>query len=372
MLQPRTIIFPRLLIFSKNHNYHFSITLSEACGHSSFLLVAISYAVDDFLQLRMIAVAGSAVMLCFTYFHPYGRVLWLPLKWNALFIAINSYRIGKVLLDQYFAETRLSPEILKMRDSHFYSMDPIDFYKLVRIGSFEHFRPGDHLMEQDMPNECVRLVMDGELHVVRDNQVTYRVVEGNFLSEKGLHAGLLLPGSVESCASIVAITKGKTLTWNRTELMDLLKREQGLLRALKTTLTWDIVRKLKGQRLLLREGAVDNPDQWTQRRTEQSQHRYAIILREMLQDPQYLKKRKQELQKYRLIHHIDDEDHELALLTNGWTVEDFERGCQEKKPGNDSRRKTSEKHQKGEEESSSSTEHDFKWHLHDMYMRIFG
>ena len=59
-----------------------SFTISELCGHGSFILVAIAYAVDDFLLLRMIAVAGSTSMLVFTYFHPHGRIQWLPFKWN--------------------------------------------------------------------------------------------------------------------------------------------------------------------------------------------------------------------------------------------------------------------------------------------------
>jgi hypothetical protein len=47
---------------------HYSITGSEVLGHASFLLVALSYAVDDFLLLRCIAVAGSTAMLFFTYY----------------------------------------------------------------------------------------------------------------------------------------------------------------------------------------------------------------------------------------------------------------------------------------------------------------
>ena len=47
---------------------HYTITIAEVLGHSSFLLVAISYAVDDFLMLRCIAVAGSTAMLFFTYY----------------------------------------------------------------------------------------------------------------------------------------------------------------------------------------------------------------------------------------------------------------------------------------------------------------
>lgn len=240
---------------------------------------------------------------------------------------------------------------------HFYVLEPADFARLVRIGRVERFEEGEELCAQGELNKYIRLVIDGTYNVKRDGQVTYRVEEGNFLSETGLHAGLLLPGKVESCCTIVAAEAGHTLCWERNELMDLLHRERGLRRALKAALSWDIVRKLKGQRLLLASGHVEDPDQWTQRRTAQSQHRYAAILKNMLEHPQYLKQRKMELEKYRVIHHIGDEKHKLALARNGWTMVDFERG-----------------HKDGEEPHVQEDEikHDFQWVAHDIYMRIFG
>ena len=350
MLQPRTVPVPRWI-----SPQYYTTTLSELCGHGSFILVAMSYAVDDFLHLRIIAVAGSAVMLCFTYFHPHGRVLWLPFKWNALFIAINSYRIGKVMLDRYYAE-KLSPDMIQVRDQHFFILDPPDFARLVRIGKVEVFKKGDCLVKQGEQHQYIRLVIDGEFNVYRDGNLTYKVEEGNFISEVGLHAGLLLPGKVESCCSIVAAKPGRTLCWERDELMALLRREKQLRRALKAALSWDIIRKLKSQRKLLQNSDIADAAQWTQTRTEQNQHRYAAILQNMLAHPKYLKQRMEELEKYRLIHQIDDEQHKRALERNGWSVEDFERGFKE-----------------GEEKvDEEDFQHDFKWLLKDLYFRVFG
>lgn len=352
MLQPRTISVPRYI-----SPRYYTVTVSEMCGHASFILVAISYAVDNFLELRIIAVAGSAVMLCFTYFHPHGRVLWLPFRWNALFIAINSYRIGKVMMDRYFAE-QLSPEFLKIRDAHFYVLDPPDFAQLVRLGKLETYEPGDLVVAQGEMNSYIRLVIEGEFDILRDGQLTYMVEEGNFLSETGLHAGLLLPGRVESCCSVVASKTGsRVLSWERNQLMDLLHRETQLRRALKAVSSWDIVRKLKSQRYLLSSGKIPDPENWTVRRTNQSQHRYAAILQNMLYHPKYLKERKAELEKYRLIHHIDDVDHQVALARNGWTVEDFERGYKEGEE---------------EEEDDDDEKRGLERIVRDVYVRIFG
>ena len=59
----RTIAIPRWVTPG-----HQTMSISEVFGHSSFVLVALSYAVDDFLMLRCIAVVGSTAMLVFTYF----------------------------------------------------------------------------------------------------------------------------------------------------------------------------------------------------------------------------------------------------------------------------------------------------------------
>ena len=185
-------------------------------------------------------------------------------------------------------------------------------------------------------NRYIRLIIDGEIEILRDGVLTYSLDEGNFISESGLHAGLLLPGSVESNCSIIAkreeypndksVGKVKVLRWDRTELMDLLNNNKGLRRSLKVTLSWDIIRKLKGQRQLLIEHKVDDPELWTQKRNEQNEVRYAAILQNMLQHPDYFKKSRWVLDKYRIIHNIDDEHHCWALKKCGWTLEEYEAG----------------------------------------------
>jgi CRP-like cAMP-binding protein len=322
--QPRTVPVPRWI-----SPRHYTMTYADCFGHSSFLLVAISYSVDDFLQLRIIATAGSAAMLFFTYFHPHGRVLWLPFKWNLLFIAINSYRVGRIYLDRYFA-SNIAPEYKRIHDSHFYVMDPVDFARLVRLGTAETFQKGEKLVIQGEDNKYVRLVISGELNIMRDDNVTYQLHEGNFVSEAGLHAGLLLRGRVESCCTIMANADDTVvLRWNRTKLMHLLDIDQSIRRSLKAILSWDIVSKLKSQRVILSSGLIQDPEGWTKLRREQGFHRYAAILHNMLQHPQYLKKRKEELQKYRQIHFIDDGHHEEALKEVGWTLAEFKAGSKE-------------------------------------------
>ena len=267
---------------------HYTVTFSECFGHSSFILVAASYATDDFITLRSIAVIGSTAMLAFTYFHPHGQVLWLPFKWNILFIAINSYRLGIIMYQQYLADM-MPEEMKRIREEHFYVVEPIGWSKLIRSGREETYQPGALIVQQGDMNPYIRLVLEGELEVMRDGQVTYQLDEGHFVSESGLHAGIMLRGAVESCAAVVAKRDSRTpvrvVRWDRTELMDLLEKEKSIRSSLKAALSWDIIRKLKGQRLMLANGQVDDPSLWALKRKEQGSDRYAAILANMLNHP---------------------------------------------------------------------------------------
>jgi CRP-like cAMP-binding protein len=324
--QPRALPIPRWISPERS-----TISYSEIFGHASFVLVAVSYAVDDFIQLRLLAIAGSTAMLVFTYFHPHGKVLWLPFRWNVLFIGLNSWRVAKVHWDRYWSNHLMAEtKCRSVYDHHFYVMEKTDFARMVRLGTLETYKKGDVVVWQGQDNRYVRLVLNGDLQVDRDGQVTYTLHEGQFISESGLHAGLGLRGSVESCCTVTAESDDvEVLCWDRTELMRLLELNKSIERALKAVMSWDIVSKLKSQRALLASGRIDNVEFWTQKRREQTLSRYTAILHNMLAHPDYLNKRKEQLAKYRDIHHIEMSEHVSALKDMNWTVAEFEAGVKE-------------------------------------------
>jgi hypothetical protein len=323
--EPRLLPVPRWI-----SPRHITYKVSEVFGHCSFFLVAISYAVDDFLHLRILAIAGSSAMLVFTYFHPHGRILWLPFQWNIVFVLLNTWRVAKVYIDRIRSK-QLSIGLSNIYDHHFYVMEKADFARLVRLGTKEKFNKGDTVVHQDHDNRFVRLVVSGDLIVDRDGQTTYLVHEGQFISEMGLHAGLGLRGTVTSCCSVKAASdEGVELVrWDRTELMHLLELHKSIERTLKAVMSWDIVSKLKSQRVLLASGHIDDAEHWTIKRREQGSARYKAILRNMLVHPDYLNARKDQLTKYREIHQISYEDHVTALHDIGWSDDEFESGIKE-------------------------------------------
>jgi hypothetical protein len=138
--------------------------------------------------------------------------------------------------------------------------------------------------------------------------------------------------------------------------MHLMEINMNVQRALKAVMSWDIVSKLKSQRSLLASGIIADPEEWTQKRREQTVHRYKGILKNLLTHPDYLNDRKEELVKYRDIHHIDGSQHEEALKDMGWTLAEFEAGRKEGQVDED----LVEMEQLG-----------WKWHAKSIYLRLF-
>ena len=249
---------------------------------------------------------------------------------------------------------------MDLRENFLFIMNLVDYYKLITLGTIKDVKKGDLIVAQGEKNRYVRVLLKGELKVLRDGKLNYVLEEANFVSESGLHAGLLIPGNIESCCTIVADTDARFLVWDRTKLIELLERDDSVRRSLQAAISWDVVRKLKFQRTLISRGLIDDPEEWTQRRNAQTQHRYAGILHNLLLHPSLLDDRKRELEKYRMIHHIDDEMHAKALQSCGWTVEEFEAGTRKGGPLGE------------EDDDDDYFHHDWKWYVRDVYYRVFG
>ena len=102
-------------------------------GHAAYVATGAAYIVSDVLWLRVLATAGNMFTITFSYFHPVGQVLWLPLEWSLLYVCINAIYIVRILRDRIIF---LSPLEHRIYTEHFAdAMQKADFRKLVRCGS---------------------------------------------------------------------------------------------------------------------------------------------------------------------------------------------------------------------------------------------
>jgi hypothetical protein len=80
-----------------NNDMNLSYKLSNVAGHGAFVFLAVSYLDSDFLQLRLYAMSGISLSIIFQYYR--DKPLWIPIRWNAVFLLINVVMIALLLRD---------------------------------------------------------------------------------------------------------------------------------------------------------------------------------------------------------------------------------------------------------------------------------
>jgi hypothetical protein len=94
-------------------------TLSNICGHTSFLLLGTSYLTTDILSLRCLAMSGMSLSIIFQFYRPVP--LTIPIRWNLLFLAINSVMVAALLKERMEA-SQMSPQMQDLYDKEFKKM----------------------------------------------------------------------------------------------------------------------------------------------------------------------------------------------------------------------------------------------------------
>ena len=122
-------------------------------------------------------------------FHPVGRTLWLPIRWNIFYITINTFQIAKLLSERFVS---LEPEERAMYKAHFSNaLEEPEFKSLVRLGKWETTTRREAVIKKDVPNSrlivvtddsrpLIALADDGAAHLVQYDRA-YVFGEASFL-----------------------------------------------------------------------------------------------------------------------------------------------------------------------------------------------
>ena len=159
-------------------------SLSNLFGHASFLLLGYSYLTSDLLTLRALAVGGLSAAMVFQFFRP--APLWLPIQWNALFVAINVFWVAKLYYDENFADAYATDEERGLYARHFSHMPLGEFRQLLKIGKWRDIAPGTELTTEGKVNEHVFALVDGEVEVVIGGKRVNSIQAPSFVGEMSL------------------------------------------------------------------------------------------------------------------------------------------------------------------------------------------
>jgi hypothetical protein len=209
----------------------------EAVGHFSFAIGAISYWVRDEIWLRGLLIVSFLTGIAYNALPPVGP-LWLVLFWLAVYAAINSWRIATGLRERH--GVRLGETEAELRETAFPEFTPVEFAKLMRIGSWREAQPGQVLTTQGAVVAEVIVVQSGELAVEIDGRHAANLKDGAIVGEMSFIAGK------PATATVRAVAPTRYVAWPQPALRALLARNPAMLSAMRSVFSAELTRKLVG------------------------------------------------------------------------------------------------------------------------------
>jgi Popeye protein conserved region len=203
--------------------------------HFANVLLLISYSVRSMLWLRWFAVASAVTAL--PYYLAQEEVLWPPVLWALVFIALNLYQIARI-----YAERRpvvLSADEQTLYDMGFQTLRPRQFLSFVVTGEWKDARPGDQVLAEGGRVPAVCIPIAGRIDVRRQGQSLMTMEPGHVIGP-----GLALTDTPSPVSAAFTET-GRYIQWSLAQLRIFLERNPELRIALQRHVSQDLVRKLE-------------------------------------------------------------------------------------------------------------------------------
>lgn len=165
-------------------NKDFTMSFSEMTGHAAFLFSMCMFLETDIFNLRVFAIGSILSSVVFQYYREIP--LLIPIRWNVLFVCINIGMLG--LLLQEYHEAEYMPKEQKDIYRKYLSaegMDKVDFMHLMQQAERKVVKPGEYLIRQGKMNYRVYYVAEGDVKVLRDQDVVSKLGANTFVAEMG-------------------------------------------------------------------------------------------------------------------------------------------------------------------------------------------
>ncbi|CAM9853634.1 unnamed protein product, partial [Ectocarpus fasciculatus] len=339
------------------------------CGHFSFAILTLAYLETDVLKLRYLVACGSTLNVMFNLFRVVGPPVWIPIKWNAGFLALNTIMVLFLLKERQEAEELgKDPEQARIFREIFerVQLSPVHFLRLMDAAERRVMLKGNDLIQEGRPHEEVFLIVEGQAEVRSEGVAVSHLQSGGFVGSmafnrfikkttanphsdgdghyiykdggmfrkawQALLGQLRKQGSVvgEVTQSIVGDQKSKrqeksalersttTVTatsdvvvyvWDQHALREFIKRRPMIGACLQKAISVDLVNKVVQSR-------------------DHKEH-YRQLLAETLDGGRVTSTERKNLQRYREGHRISMAEHFERLKENNWTHKEFQAGFRE-------------------------------------------
>lgn len=139
------------LMVSKVSNFA-GYSISEICGNVSFVFVCIAYLNTDILRLRLLSTGSIALSILFQYYR--AIPLWIPIRWNALLLAINTVMTASLIAERRRADN-MPKDLEEMYQNGLFEtrgFSKVEFVRLFGKASKLTFKKGEKLARDGQSN----------------------------------------------------------------------------------------------------------------------------------------------------------------------------------------------------------------------------
>ena len=201
--------------------------------HLGALLYLVCFLFRDQILLRSFAIAGDCAYVLY-YYNVTDQPLWGAIFWNIPNAAINIGMIWLILRDS--RTTSFTDDELKLYRS-LNEMSPVDFRKLVRVGTWHRAATVTELAREGQPLDNLHYVLEGGIDIEK-NKRKIVVKPGLFIGE----IAYLKQGPATATVQVMPGTL--YMSWSHVALRKAQAKHDGLKNAIGAILNTDLADKL--------------------------------------------------------------------------------------------------------------------------------
>jgi Cyclic nucleotide-binding domain len=195
------------------------MTANVLIGSLAYAVTAAALLVRDILWLRVLGLAANLGFVVFNI-TAQGGPTFVFLGWSLLFLVINLFQIGNLILER--RSIRLPEADEDLHTSVFPSLPVGEFRILLKASSRRDLSEGTVLAEQGGESEQVLLIERGAIKLERDGELLDQLIQGHMLGE----IAFVARRPFSSRATVVTPTR--VLSWDRKTLERLFLRRPAL------------------------------------------------------------------------------------------------------------------------------------------------
>ena len=201
----------------------------DVVANTSYAFLLASYIMRDILWLRVLTVISLGFEVPYFYFQP--DPLWDGIGWDAAFILINVYWIGRLAYER--RPVNLTADQKRVWETALHRLQPRHARKLFKLAEIKSVAAKETIATRGETLHELSLITEGKAELRLNQQKIEELGPGHFI---GSASFLERNQDFPQFGTIVAVEPTRMMTWNKDQLAKLVERDNLLSMAIGATL----------------------------------------------------------------------------------------------------------------------------------------